>query len=212
MPVAPRPTGCRLPGSGHQRPAGGAERAQGPAGGAVLLPEGQHARLHHPGPGLSRSAWRVSGRQHPGVRRLARQPEIPRELPSAKQAFPFELISDPDEQLCQLFERDQAEEAVRQGIPGHRAQHLPDRPGRRAAPGMARVKVPGHVDAVLAAAQALQRQLSAPSGERIEPRPYALRSQYRTRRPALLHAATRARPGARRRESRAANRHRWRSP
>ena len=54
-----------------------------------------------------------------------------------KQAFPFELISDKDEAVCQLFDVIKLK-AIRQGIPGRGSQHLPDRQPGCTAPGMAR--------------------------------------------------------------------------
>ncbi|SIS24200.1 peroxiredoxin Q/BCP [Aquipseudomonas alcaligenes] len=72
-----------------------------------------------------------------------------------KQAFPFELISDKDEALCQLFDvmvEKMLYGAMRRVV--GRSTFLIDAQGllRREWRG---VKVPGHVDEVLAAAQAL---------------------------------------------------------
>ena len=72
-----------------------------------------------------------------------------------KQAFPFELISDADEQLCQLFEVIKPKKLYGKEYLGiERSTFLIDRNGvlRQEWRG---VKVPGHVDAVLAAARAL---------------------------------------------------------
>jgi len=73
----------------------------------------------------------------------------------AKQGFPFELISDKDEALCQLFDVIKLKKLYGKEYLGvDRSSFLIDRNGvlRQEWRG---VKVPGHVDAVLAAAQAL---------------------------------------------------------
>ncbi|MFC3608973.1 peroxiredoxin [Stutzerimonas tarimensis] len=75
----------------------------------------------------------------------------------AKQGFPFELISDRDEALCQLFEVIKLKKLYGKEYMGiERSTFLIDRKGvlQREWRG---VKVPGHVDAVLEAA----RQLNA---------------------------------------------------
>lgn len=73
----------------------------------------------------------------------------------AKQGFPFELISDKDEHLCQLFDVIKQKKLYGKEYLGvDRSTFLIDREGivRQEWRG---VKVPGHVDAVLEAAQAL---------------------------------------------------------
>ncbi|MFR0672393.1 peroxiredoxin [Enterobacterales bacterium AW_CKDN230030176-1A_HGKHYDSX7] len=75
----------------------------------------------------------------------------------AKQGFTFELISDKDEMLCQLFDVIKLKKLYGKEYLGvDRSTFLIDRDGvlRQAWRG---VKVPGHVEAVLAAAQALNR-------------------------------------------------------
>ena len=75
----------------------------------------------------------------------------------AKQGFPFELISDKDEALCQLFDVIKLKKLYGKEYMGvDRSTFLIDKDGvlRQAWRG---VKVPGHVDAVLAAAQALDK-------------------------------------------------------
>ncbi|WP_296265105.1 peroxiredoxin [Pseudomonas sp. UBA6562] len=75
----------------------------------------------------------------------------------AKQGFTFELISDKDEALCQLFDVIKLKKLYGKEYLGvDRSTFLIDREGvlRQAWRG---VKVPGHVDAVLAAAQALHK-------------------------------------------------------
>ena len=75
----------------------------------------------------------------------------------AKQAFPFELISDKDEAVCQLFDVIKLKKLYGKEYMGvHRSTFLIDKNGvlRQEWRG---VKVPGHVDAVLAAAQALDK-------------------------------------------------------
>ncbi|MGH8354003.1 MAG: peroxiredoxin [Pseudomonas sp.] len=74
-----------------------------------------------------------------------------------KQEFPFELIADADETLCQLFDVIKLKKLYGKEYLGvDRSTFLLDQDGvlRQEWRG---VKVPGHVDAVLAAAQALQR-------------------------------------------------------
>jgi peroxiredoxin Q/BCP len=73
----------------------------------------------------------------------------------AKQAFPFELISDKDEALCQLFDVIKLKKLYGKEYMGvDRSTFLIDKEGvlRKEWRG---VKVPGHVAAVLEAAQAL---------------------------------------------------------
>ena len=74
-----------------------------------------------------------------------------------KQAFPFELISDKDEALCQLCDVIKLKKLYGKEYLGiDRSTFLIDAQGvlRREWRG---VKVPGHVDEVLAAAQALNK-------------------------------------------------------
>ena len=73
----------------------------------------------------------------------------------AKQAFPFELISDKDEAVCQLFDVIKLKKLYGKEYLGvDRSTFLIDKDGvlRQEWRG---VKVPGHVQAVLEAAQAL---------------------------------------------------------
>ena len=75
----------------------------------------------------------------------------------AKQGFPFELLSDKDEALCQLFDVIKLKKLYGKEYLGvDRSTFLIDKDGvlRQEWRG---VKVPGHVDAVLAAAQALNQ-------------------------------------------------------
>ena len=75
-----------------------------------------------------------------------------------KQQFPFELISDGDEALCQLFEVIKLKKLYGKEYLGiERSTFLLDQHGVLHQEWRA-VKVPGHVDAVLAAAQALQQR------------------------------------------------------
>lgn len=74
-----------------------------------------------------------------------------------KQAFPFELISDQDEALCQLFDVIKLKKLYGKEYLGvDRSTFLIDKQGvlRQEWRG---VKVPGHVEAVLAAAQTLNK-------------------------------------------------------
>jgi peroxiredoxin Q/BCP len=75
----------------------------------------------------------------------------------AKQAFTFELISDKEEALCQLFDVIKLKKLYGKEYMGvDRSTFLIDKDGvlRQEWRG---VKVPGHVDTVLAAAQALNK-------------------------------------------------------
>ncbi|RON53326.1 peroxiredoxin [Pseudomonas frederiksbergensis] len=75
----------------------------------------------------------------------------------AKQAFTFELISDKEEALCQLFDVIKLKKLYGKEYMGvDRSTFLVDKNGvlRQEWRG---VKVPGHVDTVLAAAQALNK-------------------------------------------------------
>ncbi|WP_149087307.1 peroxiredoxin [Pseudomonas prosekii] len=75
----------------------------------------------------------------------------------AKQAFTFELISDKEEALCQLFDVIKLKKLYGKEYLGvDRSTFLIDKNGvlRQEWRG---VKVPGHVDAVLAAAEALNK-------------------------------------------------------
>ncbi|WP_339903953.1 peroxiredoxin [Pseudomonas guineae] len=75
----------------------------------------------------------------------------------SKQQFPFELISDKDETICQLFDVIKLKKNFGNESMGVvRSTFLIDKDGvlRQEWRG---VKVPGHVDAVLAAAQALHK-------------------------------------------------------
>ena len=75
----------------------------------------------------------------------------------AKQGFPFELLSDKDEALCQLFDVIKLKKLYGKEYLGvDRSTFLIDKDGvlRQEWRG---VKVPGHVEAVLAAAQALHK-------------------------------------------------------
>jgi peroxiredoxin Q/BCP len=75
----------------------------------------------------------------------------------AKQGFPFELISDKDEELCEHFDVIKLKKLYGKEYMGvDRSTFLIDKAGvlRQEWRG---VKVPGHVDAVLAAAQALNK-------------------------------------------------------
>ncbi|MDG6398507.1 peroxiredoxin [Pseudomonas quasicaspiana] len=75
----------------------------------------------------------------------------------AKQSFPFELISDKDEALCQLFDVIKLKKLYGKEYLGvDRSTFLIDKDGvlRHEWRG---VKVPGHVEAVLEKAQALNK-------------------------------------------------------
>ncbi|MBX8483695.1 peroxiredoxin [Pseudomonas cichorii] len=75
----------------------------------------------------------------------------------AKQEFPFELISDKDEALCQLFDVIKPKKLYGKEYLGvDRSTFLIDKAGvlRKEWRG---VKVPGHVEEVLAQAQALNK-------------------------------------------------------
>lgn len=72
-----------------------------------------------------------------------------------KQSLPFALISDPDETLCEMFGVMKMKNMYGKQVRGiERSTFLIDRAGNLAQEWRG-VKVPGHVDAVLQAAQAL---------------------------------------------------------
>ncbi len=74
-----------------------------------------------------------------------------------KQEFPFELVSDKDEALCQLFDVIKLKKLYGKEYLGiDRSTFLLDNSGVLRQEWRS-VKVPGHVDAVLAAAQALNK-------------------------------------------------------
>ena len=79
----------------------------------------------------------------------------------AKQAFPFELLSDADETLCRMFDVIKEKNMYGKKVMGiERSTFLIDEDGvlRRE---WRKVKVPGHVDEVLEAVKALSRSQKA---------------------------------------------------
>lgn len=73
----------------------------------------------------------------------------------AKQGFPFELISDPDRALCDLFDVIKLKKMYGKEFEGiERSTFLIDSKGKLAQ-AWRKVKVAGHVDEVLAAVKAL---------------------------------------------------------
>ena len=109
--------------------------------------QGQGFRDHH-------EAFKAAGTLVFGVSRDSLKSH---ENFKAKQAFPFELISDKDEAVCQLFDVIKLKKLYGKEYLGvDRSTFLIDKEGvlRQEWRG---VKVPGHVDAVLAAAQALNK-------------------------------------------------------
>src|SRR6185503_724586 len=69
---------------------------------AVLLPQGQHSRLHRRRRGLPRSPgqFRRAGARVFGV---SRDSLSSHERFKEKMRFPFELLADPDEAVCKQF-------------------------------------------------------------------------------------------------------------
>ena len=68
----------------------------------------------------------------------------------AKMAFPFELLSDPDEKLCEQFDVIRMKKMYGREVRGiERSTFVVDREGRLAKEWRG-VKVPGHVEEVLA--------------------------------------------------------------
>ena len=109
--------------------------------------EGQGFRDHYP-------AFQAANTQVFGVSRDGMKSH---ENFKCKQAFPFELISDKDEALCQLFDVIKLKKLYGKEYLGiDRSTFLIDAKGvlRHEWRG---VKVPGHVEEVLAAAQALNQ-------------------------------------------------------
>ncbi|QKE64004.1 peroxiredoxin [Aquipseudomonas campi] len=110
--------------------------------------EGQGFRDHYP-------AFRAANTLVFGVSRDGMKSH---ENFKCKQEFPFELISDKDEALCQLFDVIKLKKLYGKEYLGvDRSTFLIDQNGvlRQEWRG---VKVPGHVEAVLAAAQALSKR------------------------------------------------------
>ena len=109
--------------------------------------EGQGFRDHYP-------AFQAANTEIFGVSRDSLKSH---ENFKAKQGFPFELLSDKDETLCQLFDVIKLKKLYGKEYLGvDRSTFLIDKEGvlRQEWRG---VKVPGHVDAVLTAAQALNK-------------------------------------------------------
>ncbi len=76
----------------------------------------------------------------------------------AKQGFPFELISDPDETLCRLYDVIKLKKLYgKEHLGIERSTFLIDAQGNLAQ-AWRKVKVPGHVAEVLEAAQALHQK------------------------------------------------------
>ncbi len=74
----------------------------------------------------------------------------------AKQSFPFELISDPDEELCKLFDVIRLKKLYgKEHLGVERSTFLIDREGVLQKE-WRKVKVKGHVEEVLTAVQALE--------------------------------------------------------
>ena len=111
-------------------------------------------------PGLHDRRARVRRRPQKFEKAGARDPGVSRDSLKShegfkdKMGFPFELIEIPT-RSCAGFRCDEDEEHVRQAGARHRAQHLRDRRRRQAAREWRGVKVPGHVDEVLAFVQSL---------------------------------------------------------
>ena len=75
----------------------------------------------------------------------------------AKQGFPFELVSDRDEALCELFDVIKMKNMYGKQVRGiERSTFLIDRDGKLAREWRG-VKVPGHVDEVLEAVKELNK-------------------------------------------------------
>ena len=111
---------------------------QGRDGRALLLPEGQHARLHDRRRAVPRRVHGSSARPARSSSACSRDSLKSHEGFKAKMSFPFELLSDADEKLCAAVRRHQDEEHVRQAGARHRAQHVRDRRRRQARARVAR--------------------------------------------------------------------------
>jgi len=75
----------------------------------------------------------------------------------AKQGFPFDLVSDPDEQLCELFDVIRMKNMYGKQVRGiERSTFLIDADGKLVRE-WRKVKVKGHVDDVLEAVKALNK-------------------------------------------------------
>jgi thioredoxin-dependent peroxiredoxin len=81
----------------------------------------------------------------------------------AKQAFPFDLLSDPDEQLCELFDVMKMKTLYGKKVRGiERSTFLVDKEGKLAY-AWRKVKVKGHVEVVLEKLTELERNGGATS-------------------------------------------------
>jgi peroxiredoxin Q/BCP len=75
----------------------------------------------------------------------------------AKQGFPFDLVCDPDEKLCELFDVIKMKNMYGKQVRGiERSTFLIDKDGKLAKEWRG-VKVPGHVDEVLEAVKELNK-------------------------------------------------------
>jgi peroxiredoxin Q/BCP len=136
-----------LPATGGQHFQPGGPGRQG--GHHLLLPQGQHARLHH----RRRSSSATSTTEFVAVDTvilgISRDSVKSHENFKAKQALPFELGSDADETVCNLFAVMKMKNMYGKQVRGvERSTFVIDRNGvlRREWRG---VKVPGHVQEVL---------------------------------------------------------------
>ena len=122
---------------------------------AVLLSQGQHARLHHRDRRASATRTRPfagPARWWPGVSRDSLKSH---EGFKAKLALPFELLSDADEKLCTQFDVIRDKKMYGRTVRGiERSTFVIDGTGKLAREWRG-VKVPGHVDEVLAFVKSL---------------------------------------------------------
>ena len=136
---------------------GGTFRLSAHKGHPVVLyfyPEGQHAGLHDRGRRLPRPAQAVREARRRGRRRVARQPEVAREL-QGEDGLSVRADLRCRRDALHAVRRHQDEEHVRQEGARHRAQHVPHRRRRQLVARVAQVKVPGH------AAEVLERRVKA---------------------------------------------------
>ncbi len=109
--------------------------------------EGQNFRDHYPD--FQKADTEILGVSRDSLKR--------HENFKAKQNFPFELLSDPEEALCQLFDVIKEKKLYGRTYMGiERSTFLIDKQGILVAE-WRKVKVKGHVEEVLAAAQALTK-------------------------------------------------------
>jgi peroxiredoxin Q/BCP len=128
-------------------------QAFGPDRGAVLLPEGQHARLHHRSDAVPRPAQGLPPKAGAVVFGVSRDNMASHDKFKQNLELPFELIADTEEKLCHMFGVVKNKIMYGKKVKGiERSTFLIDAAGVLRAEWRG-IKVAGHVDEVLKAVQ-----------------------------------------------------------